>query len=136
VITDGIAQYIGQQVEGLTYDDTGSTGNIFLESFPSTPDEAIVVHSTGGSEADTKLGYDAPMFMITVRGTQDPTWAQDTWAAIYALLHGLRYTTLPDGTFLVYCIATQSGPNKAGVDENGRQQFTMNLRTEVTTERE
>jgi len=131
----GLAQWLGENIDGLTYSLT-DVSNVFVDRLPSEPDESVSVFGSGGFEADSKLPYDAPTAQIIVRSTNNPQWAIDMWWAIYAKLQGLRHVTLPDGTYLVYCIPMQSGPFSLGPDDSGRMQYTMNLRTEIlnTTE--
>jgi hypothetical protein len=127
--TDGIAQAL-DGVAGLTY-KVGSGGDIFVDQIPSEPDRAVCIYAMPGPEADSKLPYDPANFQIAVRSEAGGVWAAATWAAIYSKLHGMRNVTLPDGTYLVFCIATQASPFRLGTDENGRLTYTGNYRTEI-----
>ncbi len=128
--TDEIAEVIGG-LTGLEYDPDDPTGNVFVDHMPSKPDRAVCVYATPGPEADTRLPYDPAYFQIAVRSEAGGAWAVATWSAIYTKLHGLRNTTLPGGTYLAFCIATQSSPFRLGTDENGRPSYTGNYRTEI-----
>lgn len=136
MIHDGLAKLIGAgsgrgSVAGLTYSETAG-GNVFMGALPGgTPNRAVAVIPVGGFDADSKLPYSMPSVQIIVRGDEDPRWALDTWQAIYSALQGLRNITLPDGTWLVSCLAQQSGPIHIGRDDNRRFQYGMNLVTEV-----
>jgi hypothetical protein len=88
--------------------------------------------SGGGDEADSLHGYDSPSPQVLVRAAAGGAQAAlALWEAIYSHLHGLEHTTLPDGSYLVWCIATQSSPARLGPDDNGRQRFSLNLRCEI-----
>lgn len=128
-----IAKYIGANVAGLKYDEDGSSGtNVFVDELPAGPDQCVAVVSTGGSEADSKLPYDAPACQIFVRSDASPVWGIAMCDAIYSLLHGKRNIVLePGDTYLVYALFRQSSPNRIGADENGRQRYTMNVRAET-----
>lgn len=132
-LVTGLAQAIGDEddgVEGLTW-SLADGGNVFEEASPDSPDVCVSLYATGGPEADSLLPFDAPTVQIIVRGDTDPTTASDLWDKVYSFLHGKRYTTLPDGTFLVYALAVQSSPIAMGPDTSGRYRFSMNLRTEI-----
>lgn len=132
-LTSGLAQAIGAEsggVAGLKWALTGDDVNVFEEEMPTEPDTAVALYSTGGFEADSKLPFDSPTVQVVVRAGQNPQTAIDLWWAIYDYLHALRYTTLPDGTFLAWAIAQQSSPIRLGTDDNGRHRFAMNLRCE------
>lgn len=124
---------LGQEVAGLTYSESDPAGvNVFVEDMAQSPDLAVAVMSSGGFEADSLHGYDSPTPQVVVRAAQGGTQAAlALWRVIYSHLHGLEHTTLPDGTLLVWCIATQSEPARMGPDDNGRQRFSLNLRCEV-----
>jgi hypothetical protein len=129
-LTEGIARWLGANVTGLSYSLTAG-GNIFVDELPSDPDRCVAVFSQGGEEADSALPYDAPNVQIIVRGDSSPQWALDTWAAIYSKLHALRHVTLPGGTELVYALVQQSAPVRLGTDQNGRHEYSMNVRAET-----
>lgn len=128
--TDGIAAVLGT-IPGLTYDADGPTGNVFVDQIASEPDRAVCVYVNPGPEADSKLPYDPANFQIAVRSEAGGAWAAAMWAAIYGKLHGLRNVTLPDGTYLVFCLATQASPFRLGTDDVGRLTYTGNYRTEI-----
>lgn len=133
----GIAQYLGSMVDGLAYSDAAE-GNVFVDSMPSKPDRAVTVYITGGQEADSLLPYDPVTFQIVTRCESGTLWSLIMWASIYSLLHGKRYFILPDGTQVVYILGTHASPVRLGADENGRSQYSLDMRGEVvnaTTER-
>lgn len=129
-LSRGIARALGEDVTGLTYSTT-ATGNVFDEFLPDDPDVAVAVYSVGGSEADSLLPFDSPSVQVVVRGDTAPQTGIDLWYLIYDYLHAKRNTTLPDGTYLVSCLVTQSAPITLDPDEQGRHQFSMNCRCEI-----
>lgn len=126
-----LGEHLGDEVTDLTYDPVSTTGNVFLGSMPPSPDEAIEIHVTGGPEASTKDGYAMPTAQVVVRGTTDPRTGEDLADAVYDELHGLRYVTLPGGTFVVSSTGIQSGPVSLGEDEKGRHRYSLNFRLHV-----
>lgn len=129
-LVTGLAQFIGANVAGATW-ALDNTANVFEGFLPPEPDECIAVLPYGGFEPDAGLPYDRPNIQIIVRSGETPTWALNMWYAVYNRVQSLRNTTLPDGTYLVYSLAIQSGPIHIGKDDNGRFQYGLNLRCET-----
>ncbi|WP_228974947.1 minor capsid protein [Streptomyces sp. DH12] len=129
-LLDGLARHL--EARGLlSYDETGVTGDTFIESMPDQPDTAIVLTIYGGPEADSLLGYDEPSVQVRVRGGPDPRTSRQRCEAIRSELHGLGPVTLPDGTLLLSCIAIQAAAASMGVDDAGRHEHVCNYRLEV-----
>ena len=128
-----IGKYLAQEIAGLTYDDSGSTGNVYVGMTPDSPDDVVMVKGSGGEGNDTKLGYDAPTIQVIVRGgpAYDRTAGYNRAREVYDVLAGLTSTALPDGTWLVMARALASEPADIGADENGRQEWSMNFLLEV-----
>lgn len=127
MILDGIARLLDAEIASLTFNETAAGGNVFVDTLPQAPDVSVGIYHAGGYAASSLHPEDLPTPQIVVRGTRDPRTAVDLWYAIYSVLHARRNVTLPDGTYLVYCLVVQSGPVRIGPDENGRQQYSMNL---------
>jgi hypothetical protein len=122
---------------GLVFDETGATGNVFVEHLPQAPGLVVGIFSSGGPEGDSLEPYDVPSVQMQLRGAdKDPRPILLVWYALYSHFHGLRNKTLPDGTYLVYSLATQSSPVRIGPDDNGRAQYSLNLRCEVRSSTE
>lgn len=128
-LPDGLAQYLAVRGHG-TYDPTGTTGDMFVEAMPSTPDTCVVLTQYGGPESDSLLPYDEPRVQVRVRGTTDPRVSRARAEAIRSELHGLTAVTLPDGTELISAIAMQPVAS-LGVDDNRRHEHVVNFRTEI-----
>lgn len=137
-LLEGIARHLA--AKGLViYDETGVTGDCFIESMPSSPDTCVVLTVyDDGREPDSKIGYDEPRMQVRVRGDTDPRTSRRKCAAIRSELHGLGPITLPDGTELKLSISLQNAPGSMGKDTNGRFEHVCNFRMEhrsVTTHR-
>lgn len=127
---EGIAQLIGDgSISGLTYSEAGAS-TVFLNRMPSSPDNAVCVYTQQGDRPDSLLPYDPVQFQIVVRGEPDGVWAIATGRAIYAKLHGLRNTTLPDGSYAAWVLGQSASPFSVGDDENGRPQFSWDYQGE------
>ncbi|MFE3197164.1 minor capsid protein [Embleya sp. NPDC059237] len=128
-LVDGLARYLAAR--GLvTYDPTGAAGDTFAEHMPPAPDGVVVLTLYGGPEPDSRIPVDEPSLQVRVRGTADPRVSRRRSYAIYSALHGLTRTALPDGTWLVLCVA-QAPPASMGVDANGRHEHVTNYRLTV-----
>ncbi|MFD5266755.1 minor capsid protein [Streptomyces sp. NPDC058335] len=130
-LLDGLARHL--QDKGLvTYRPASPDGDLFLETMPPAPDEAVALTIyDDGREPDSKLGYDEPYVQVRVRGTKDPRISRQRCKAIRDELHGLGETTLPDGTDLILSVALQNAPAALGIDELGRHEHVANFRMEI-----
>lgn len=138
MITAALAKYLDAEVDGLTFSETATTSNVFVEHEPDTPDEAVTVRSSSGLDQLTKSPTDRPLVQLIIRG---PRLDNDddavrtghaTWEACYEALNCLDQTTLDaDGTdevHVVMCTAAQSAPIWLGLDANRRPRWSLNLR--------
>lgn len=130
ILAEEIARWLGANVSGLTYSDTHG-GNLFVDNMPSAPARAVAVYPSGGWEASDKLPYDYPTLAVRVRGDEDPRWALEMAQSVYDYLQGLHNVALPGGTWLVYCIAMQSGPIRLGQNQAGQFEYSLNFRLEI-----
>ncbi|WP_399088024.1 minor capsid protein [Streptomyces sp. BBFR2] len=126
---DGLARYL-DGLKLVDYDPAGISGDTFAETLPPGPDEAVGLWLYGGAEQDARNGYDERSLQVRVRGTADPRVSRRRAEALYSALHGLAGIALPDGTWLVLCVAQQS-PAPLGTDERGRHEHVVNLRLDV-----
>lgn len=124
--------------EGIvTFDETGMTGDAFVEHLPDAPDATVMVKSTGGPTADSFHGYDTPTVQVLVRGDgPDPRPARDRAMDIYNVLAGLHATVLLDASGqeeigVVSCTAIQSAPVSLGRDGNHRHEYSQNYQLEI-----
>lgn len=127
---DGVGMWLGENVAELEYTDLAG-GNVFIDHLPSTPDRCVAVLSSPADEPDSRLPYDPMMFTIIVRSEQGGVWAREVSAAIYNKLHGKRNVVLPDGTYVVFILATTASPFPLGPDEAARVRLSTDYRSEV-----
>lgn len=128
-LLDGLARHLAAR-SLVDYDETGVTGDCFVESLPSTPDQCVVLAVyDDGAESDSRIGEDEVPVQVRVRGTTDPRVSRARANTIRSEFHGLGPVTLPDGTDLRLSVArTVSG---LGVDANGRHEHVFNARMQV-----
>ena len=130
-LLDGIARLLADTGHG-TYDPTGTTGDVFAETMPATPDAAVCLTLYDGDEAPDALNaYDTPRLQVRVRGGPDPRVSRARAQAIYSELHGLTETTLPDGTWLILA-AARGTVAPMGRDATGRHEHVLNLDMHVS----
>ncbi|MFD4659341.1 minor capsid protein [Kitasatospora sp. NPDC058444] len=128
-VLDSLARYL-QAAGLLTYDPTGVKGDCFIELMPPAPDRAVQLSLYGAGVPDPLNGWDERSLQVRVRGTADPRVSRARAEAILSALHGLAGIELPDGLWLVLCIAQQT-PAPLGVDAAGRHEHVVNFRLDV-----
>ena len=129
-LTSEMAQYLDNQGLG-TFDEFSSSGDIYIMTMPSTPDDILCLYQRGGLTADGKLGYDNPNIQIMVRGVNVLT-TQQRAQNVYNALQGFHARSfVANGIHIVNCIASQSAPNFLGKDENRRFEFSLNFILEI-----
>jgi hypothetical protein len=107
-------------------------GDCFLTPFPSTPDAAVRVHSTGGYPQLSTLPEDLPTIQIVTRGPRfDPRASYERARAIYSALTCLDGVTLdeggPDEVHVITCTAATTDPIPLGEDDNQRPRWSLNF---------
>lgn len=124
-LADGVAQWL----DGLglvSYIDVDG-GDCFLGAMPAKPDVALVVTDTPGGRPLVANDVDFPALQLRARGAAYDYRGPVQWLAdIYAVLHDLRGTTLPNGMHVKACDATQSNPTPLGQDDANRFEFIHN----------
>jgi hypothetical protein len=134
MLTAEFAEYL--DLEGVgTYDATGATGDIFVETLPESPDECIALYTRSGPASSGPSQMDIRGLQVLVRGTQDPRGAGERAQSIYDLLHNLHASTVGN-TYVYNCLGTQGGPVHIGRDANGRHEYSINFEIAIqNTER-
>lgn len=132
-----IMQYLDNEINDITYDDTGTTGNIFQDVLPAEPDEAVMVKGTGGFPRDMWLtDYFEPTVQIIVRGTRDPRIARnliDEIIDVMGTLGAMKFVSDGDW-YVIKCQAVQSSGIHIGPDDNNRHRFSVNFELEIKKE--
>jgi len=124
-----LAYYLDDQGV-LTFDETGTSGDTFINILPSSPDDAIGIFSEGGPNPSPRFIEDERDIQFMVRGTQDPRPAFNTADDIYDTLQGKTKFTTSDSTEIIMIDSIQSGPVHIGRDDNGRHRYSLNFRVE------
>jgi len=131
-LVPGFCRYLAAAVDGLVFDETGATGNVFDSRIPQTPDEVVSVREYGGSEPDSLIGYDEVFLQVRVRGPGgDPRPSRARVHAIRDALEGATNVMLPSGPFVVLIRSLQPPFPMDGVDSQGRFEHVLNVSVEV-----
>lgn len=129
-----VMQRLANSISGITYDETGVSGNIFQDVLPASPDIAVMVQGTGGFPRDMWLtDYFEPTMQIIVRGTRDPRVARNLIDKIIAEIGVLgeeKFITSGDW-YVIKCQAIQPMGIYIGPDDNNRHRFSVNFEMEV-----
>lgn len=104
---------------------------VIVGPIQARPACCVAVTAYGGAEPDTRLGWHEPNVQLRVRGTADEQVSRLVADALYDQLNGCGSFWLADGTYVQDVIGAQSGPITLGLDDAGRNEHTVNLRTEI-----
>ncbi|MBC9714077.1 hypothetical protein H9Y04_16050 [Streptomyces sp. TRM66268-LWL] len=127
---DGIARLLAAR--GLvTYDPTGTSGDLFIEAMPTAPDAAVALWLYDGEAPDPRNAYDTVRLQVRVRGGPDPRVSRRRARALYSALHGLAGVDLADGTWLILA-AARATPAPMGADSTGRHEHVINFDLDVS----
>lgn len=108
-------------------------GPSFVARMPSAPDRCVVLARYGGVESSLADNSDEPSIQFRLRGpATDVRIAEADAELLYDALNGLGMITLPGGTWLQLAVGAQGGPIFIGQDANGRPEYTVNLRCDVS----
>lgn len=128
MITKEIAVFLSEIGIG-TFDETGLTGDIFINALPDQPDESISIYSTGGMASDQKREYDRVSIQVLIRSIPNNAKAAEEKAqAVIDVMAGFNSDYFADGGHYIFdTSALQAGPNNIGPDENRRFEFSQNF---------
>ncbi|MEV4837789.1 minor capsid protein [Nonomuraea sp. NPDC049486] len=108
-------------------------GPLYATKMPASPDRAVAVARYGGPESRLADNYDEPRVQFRTRGpSTDHRVAERDAELLYDALNGLQDVALPGGTRLSLMVGLQAGPVYIGQDQNGRAEFTVNFRCEIS----
>jgi len=54
MLSESLLQYLADNISDLTFDKTGTTGNLFDNALPDKPDIAVMLENTGGFPRDMR----------------------------------------------------------------------------------
>lgn len=115
-----------------TYLAAGGIGTVGTNLFKSykadRPDAQVVVLDTGGPAPDPYIPVRNPTFQVYVRGTSYTTARAKIDAVVARLQRAANFTS--GGTYFYFVLALQE-PGHLGVDDFGRDEFTVNFRCKV-----
>jgi hypothetical protein len=122
-----VAKYLADQGLG-EFDENGITGDIFVESMPDSPDEAIAVLTSPGLAPDNATTVARPAIQIIIRGNRDPRTAYERAQCIITAMHAKHSTYFTEnGIRIMLSSCKQSEPIRLGPDENGRHEYSINI---------
>jgi hypothetical protein len=126
-MTKQLAQFIARSGLG-TFDETGTSGDIFIGTIPDQPDVAIAIFPTGGSAADLSE-YNVGSYQLMIRTVpNDPRGGETTAQSIVDSLNGFNSDYFVDGgNWIVGVEAKQTIPNNIGQDEKSRFEYSQNF---------
>ena len=128
-ITKQVALYLDEMGLGR-FDESGMTGNIFINSIPDTPAVAIAIFSTGGPGADPRNIYTRAAVQVLIRTVKnDPRAGEVTAQKTIDVLNGFSSDFLVDGVgnYIIDVQAVQAGPSQVGKDQVGRFEYSQNF---------
>lgn len=105
---------------------------IYLEHQPPQPGQCLTVYGTGGAAAPgNQPHWSEPHVTVRVRGSEDSRLSRLKCREVIDVLHGLTYTELADGIYVVDCQCQQSEPVHVGPDANGAHEHTAAFRASI-----
>jgi len=127
MILDDIARYLHELQLG-TFDATGVTGDIFIQTLPASPDSCIGIYMRGGLSPRINSDFETVNVQVLIRGGQDPREPLERAQRIYGALHGIVNRALvTGGVRIVFLRAQQAGAIALGQDESRRHEFALNF---------
>jgi len=139
MLNESIAEYLSEEITELTFDKTGTNGNIFVDMFPASPAKMVAIESTGGAGGNFIYGYDMPTIRVLTRGDgPNPFDAKALAEKIHDKLQSLKAVIIGSTTqtYIIHSEAIQSGPQLIGEDDNRRIRFSQNFRFQIRNKTE
>lgn len=129
---EALAAYL--QTSGLgVFDKIGTTGNIYIDVLPESPDEVIALRTSGGTgdEFAPLWGLDSSFPSVQIIVRSDRMNLMSGQAKAEQIYKACRRLSLPyDGGRIFDSVAQY--PALLGTDQNGRAEYTINVQLEIT----
>jgi hypothetical protein len=135
MLTAALAHYLDDQGLGV-YGKPGT--DMFLESLPPDPVEAVGIYAEPGSKSDR---FRRPGVQIIVRGSVEGGRARAGYARAASILDALDVLThttwapfTDDEVRIAWCMARQAQPVSIGDDDNGVPRWSVRFDIELAGE--
>jgi hypothetical protein len=114
------------------FDENGVEGNIFINTMPAQPDEALAIFTTGGPGSDPKNKYGRANIQVLIRTIpHDPRAGESAAVGIINALNGFNSDYLTaGGNYIIDSSAVQSYASNIGQDQNARFEYSQNFTIE------
>lgn len=135
MVATAVARWLHDQGLGV-YAPDGTSGDVFVDTLPSGPDEALAVMTTGGAAVagGQQWRWATPSVQLLARGTTDPRLSHGRLQKVVDALPTLAHTTWTQDTDTLRIVgarAVQGEPVRVGPDDNGRHRHSLNLSLDV-----
>ncbi len=134
MLSENLLQYLADNIPDLTFDKTGTSGNLFDNALPDKPDIAVMLENTGGFPRDMRnTNYKLVSIRFLCRGDLDPRNAKSLAIDVIDTIGtfgGSKFASTSNYK-IISCQATQGFPINIGRDENGRHRFSCNFELEI-----
>jgi hypothetical protein len=119
---------LGTPAAALSFNPTGSTGNIYGFDMPDKPDACISIWPYGGSLPHLVDNVDEPTFQVKVRDMVVPS-GEKTIQGVFNALHGIYERALvPAGDWYWNRMFALQNPIYLGRDDVQRHLWVQNFR--------
>lgn len=130
MLATAVARHLATEIDALTFDTTGVTGNVFVARMPAQPDVAVMVMPLPGAGQPSLDPSSEPSIQTLIRGPEhDPRPGLILAEAIYNELQCLDLTVLDPGgadeVLVSACTCRTSGPAAMGPDANDRHEWSL-----------
>lgn len=119
---DDIAQYLADAGLGTV------ATNIFASYQPASPDDCITVLDAGGPEPLEIADIKNPSFQVLIRNSNYDN-GKTTFDSVRSRLQSTKNTTIGN-TFFYYILLVSEGGH-IGRDDVGRDEWSLNFRTQI-----
>jgi hypothetical protein len=126
-IAEQLAWYMHNNELGI-YDPTGAGGEIYIDTVPDAPIDAIIIRHTGGTRG-LLYGQNEEHDVQIIARSQYPQSALSTALVIRNVLdQPITGRLMPDGNYIVLIYALSDGVAYIGQDKTGCHMYALNYR--------